>query len=332
MSTEFHPALRAFAAPRGLKHPHMQSILSGMGPRGRWLRYRAGDFVKRSDRVIVECGGGVRLLGLRTQVPRESRGLVIVLHGWEGCADSNYMLSAGARLFASGFDVLRLNFRDHGGTHHLNEELFHSCRIDEVVGAVAAVQGMHPSGPLFLAGFSLGGNFALRVAVRASMAGITLRRVIAICPVLRPHSTMRALEEGLWVYRRYFLRRWRRSLVAKACEFPERYNFGDLRRFTTLTDTTEHFVRNYTEFPDLDSYLEGYAITGSALQGLAVNSRMIMTRDDPVIPIKDLDDVAETPALSVAVLDYGGHCAMLESFGLRSWIDEELVRQCHAAL
>ena len=63
-----------------------------------------------------------------------------------------------------GFEVVRLNLRDHGATHHLNRELFHSCRLPEVVGAVRALALRFPGMPLVLAGFSLGGNFMLRVA------------------------------------------------------------------------------------------------------------------------------------------------------------------------
>ena len=61
--------------------------------------------------------------------------------------------------------MFRLNFRDHGDTHHLNRDLFHSCRIDEVVGAVRAVRRAFATDPVAVAGFSLGGNFALRVAL-----------------------------------------------------------------------------------------------------------------------------------------------------------------------
>src|SRR6185503_5043977 len=174
---------------------------------------------------------------------------------------------------------------DHGATHALNRELFHSCRIDEVVEATRSAMAAHPAPRTFLIGHSLGGNFAMRVAVRAPAAGLDLTKVVAICPVLRPHSTMRALEEGLWVYRSYFLRRWRRSLLAKAACFPDLYDFGDLRRFPTLTATTDFFATRYAGFADLDAYLSGYAITGDALRNLAVPSRLIASADDPVIPI-----------------------------------------------
>ena len=121
---------------------------------------------------------------------------MILLHGWEGSAEANYVVSVGGLLYDAGFDVFRLNFRDHGDTFALNRELFHSCRIDEVVGAVAAIAARHPAERTFLVGHSLGGNFALRAAARAPAAGIDLTKVVAVCPVLRPQSTMRALEDG----------------------------------------------------------------------------------------------------------------------------------------
>ena len=91
--------------------------------------------------------------------------------------------------------MLRLNFRDHGGTHALNRELFHSCRLPEVVGAVARVQALFPEHRLLLAGFSLGGNFCLRVGARARAAGIRIARIVAVCPVLDPATTLVALEQ-----------------------------------------------------------------------------------------------------------------------------------------
>ena len=320
-------AARAFRAPLGLRHRHVQSLLAGWPLRGSKLRRRAAGLLAAARREIVDCGDGVRLLGFRSVPPGAPRGLAILLHGWEGSADASYVLSVGGRLFDAGFEVFRLNFRDHGESYDLNRELFHSCRIDEVVGATRRIAAAHPAGPIFLVGHSLGGNFALRVAARAPAAGIRLTKVVAICPVLRPQSTMRALEEGLWIYREYFLRRWRRSLLAKAAYFPELYEFGDLRRFPTLTATTDFFVRQYTPFGDLDAYLSGYAITGEALRGLAVPARLIAAADDPVIPIADLDDLAASKALEISVFAHGGHCAFIEDYRLRSWADKAVLAE-----
>lgn len=325
-------AVQNFEPPRGLRHRHVQSLLAGWPLRQRWLRRRSAGLLAASRAEIVACGDGVRLLGYFSGRPRESKGLAILLHGWEGSAEASYVLSVGGLLYDAGFAVFRLNFRDHGDTYALNRELFHSCRIEEVVGAVAEIAARHPSERLFIVGHSLGGNFALRVAARAPAAGIAVTKVVAVCPVLRPSSTMRALEEGLWVYRRYFLRRWRRSLSAKAACFPELYDFGDLRRFRTLTATTEFFATRYAGFPDLDSYLNGYAITGEALAKLAVPAKVIAAADDPVIPIADLADLAASPALSIEVLAHGGHCAFIEDYRLRSWVDRAVLAELEAAV
>jgi predicted alpha/beta-fold hydrolase len=322
-----HGHTREFRAPVGLRHRHVQSLLAGWPLRQRLVRRRAAGLLGAARPEILDCGDGIRLLGLYSGTPEASRGLAILLHGWEGSAEASYVLSVGARLYEAGFEVFRLNFRDHGATHALNRDLFHSCRIEEVVHATRSAMAAHPARNTFLIGHSLGGNFALRVAVRAPSAGLDLTKVIAICPVLRPHSTMAALESGLWVYREYFLRRWRRSLLAKAACFPELYEFGDLRRFSTLTATTEFFVKRYTPFPDLDAYLRGYAVTGDVLAELSIPTRLIVAADDPVIPIVDLDDIARPAALAVDVLPHGGHCGFLESYRLRSWLDRAVLAE-----
>jgi predicted alpha/beta-fold hydrolase len=305
--------------------------LAGWPWRQRWLRRRSASLLAASRDELVDCGAGVRLLGHFSAQPAEPKGLAILLHGWEGSAEANYVVSVGGLLYDAGFAVFRLNFRDHGDTFALNDELFHSCRIDEVVGAVSAIAMRHRAKRTFVVGHSLGGNFALRAAARAPALGIDLTKVVAVCPVLRPSSTMRALEDGLWVYRWYFLRRWRRSLEAKAACFPELYDFGDLRRFRTLTATTEFFVTRYASFPDLGTYLNGYAITGDALARLAVPAKIIAAADDPVIPVADLADLAASPALSIEVLARGGHCAFLEDYRLQSWVDRAVLAEIEAA-
>jgi len=314
-----------FRPPAAYRNAHLQSVAAHLPPRRRWIRTAAADLLGRSEQTIVAAGDGVRLGGAVARASGESRGLVVMLHGWEGCAESSYMLSAGAALLAAGFDVFRLNLRDHGDTHHLNEGLFHSCRIDEVVAAVASIQRTLEPRRLALVGHSLGANFALRVAVRAPGHGIAIARVFAVAPVLRPAATMRALEEGFWLYRHYFLHRWRRSLYRKAELFPALYRFGDLRRLPTLTATTDFFVREYTEFPTLGAYLDGYALTGDRLADLTVPARAVFAADDPVIPVGDIDRLARPAALAIELVRHGGHCGFIEGLSRPRWVDAEMV-------
>ena len=126
----------AYRPPRWLRNPHVQSVLSSMPLRRaaglRELRRLGAETTEH----IITVEDGVRLQGFHSQLPKSdapSRGLVLLLHGWEGSSESSYMRHTAAQLLARGFEVFRLNFRDHGDTHHLNEGMFHSNRIDEVV-------------------------------------------------------------------------------------------------------------------------------------------------------------------------------------------------------
>ena len=144
-----------------------------------------------SDELLLECGDGVTLQAFHSSPAKRGREpgkrLAVLLHGWEGSADSTYVLSLAQTLFAHGFEVVRLNLRDHGATHHLNRELFHSCRLPEVVGAVRALAQQFP-------GMPHGARRAFRWAAisccawprTAKRAHLPIERVIAVSPVLDP--------------------------------------------------------------------------------------------------------------------------------------------------
>lgn len=319
-----------FTPPPWLSNAHVQSIVPSLRLRRPLLMRRARALLACAQTQIVDCGDGVRLMGhysSQTAAGRApARDLAILLHGWEGSADSLYVLSLGSHLFKLGCDVYRLNFRDHGPTHHLNEDLFHSCRLDEVVGAVRSIQQATPERRLTIAGFSLGGNFALRVAARAPAAGIHLARAVAICPVLRPHSTMDILEEGSFVYRQYFISKWKRSLRLKQRFFPRRYDFSSILAQRSIKAMTQIMVERYSEFASLDAYLNGYAIVGDALAGLTVPSHLLLSLDDPIIPARDLEQLARTAHLQVTTIAHGGHCGFMDGFNRESWADRQVGR------
>lgn len=295
------------------------------------MERRARRLISASETSILDCGEGVRLQIYRADPARAGYSpndrVAVLLHGWEGSAQSMYILSLGQQLFERGFEVVRLNLRDHGDTHHLNREIFHSCRLAEVVGAVRCIERASGGRPLYLVGFSLGGNFMLRVAAQAGEAGIRIARVVAVSPVLDPHETLEALESGLFAYHRYFVRKWCRSLLRKQAAWPGVYDFADLIRLADLRRMTDELVRRFTEFPTLGDYLQGYAITGSRLAGLEVPCRIITAADDPIIPARALERLARSPALRITLTRYGGHSGFFERLSGPTWAEARILEE-----
>lgn len=314
-----------FRPLRWLRSRHLQSMLASTAwRRGRVLRH-AQPLLAASREQLLDCGGGVRLQCFISSPAPSAGAPVVLLHGWEGSADSLYMLSLAQQLFERHFEVARLNLRDHGETHHLNRELFHSCRLAEVSGAVRAVQQRYRGRPLQLVGFSLGGNFMLRVAAKAAESGLNLERVIAVSPVLEPAETLAALQRGMPGYQLYFVRKWRRSLLKKQAAWPDSYDFSELMRLGDLERMTAELVRSYTDFPALADYLNGYAITGSRLARLEVPSTILASLDDPIIPVGGLGQLAQPAALSITVTRYGGHCGFFERLAGPSWLEQRIL-------
>lgn len=315
------PDAAAFRPSWPWRYGHAQTVLaSGPLRRAAVLRW-ARDLRAREERVVLEAGVGVRLSGRYTgqQSQPSARGLAIIVHGWEGSADSTYVLESGARLLADGWDVFRLNLRDHGGSHVLNPGLFHSGLIDEVVVAVRALTQRYPAPRVLIAGYSLGGNFALRVALRAPALGIALTCALAVCPVIDPGHSMCAMEAGPAIYARYFLRRWGNSLRRKQRAFPATRYFesGELR--LSLRELTRVLVERHTDYAGLDGYFDAYAVNGQRLAALAVPTAILTARDDPVIPIADFEALPTPASLTLAIAPYGGHCGFLRSLSAPSF-------------
>jgi len=318
-----------FNPPRLLRNPHVQSVLASSSVR-RFVSLRRGAEIETNAvEHILDCGEGIRLQGFHTlqRALPEARGLVVMLHGWEGSARSNYVLSTGARLLREGFDVFRLNFRDHGKTHHLNREIFHSCRIDEVVNAVREIAARFPSRALAIAGFSLGGNFALRVALRAPAAAIPLAYALAVCPVISPASGLFGLENGPRFYQQYFLYKWTRSLRAKQALFPDTELFSREELDDDLRGLTQSLVLRHTSFGSLESYLNGYSIEGDRLATLRVPATILTSADDPVIPIEDFRKLKLPPNVELDIAAHGGHCAFIRDFSLRSFTEDYIAER-----
>jgi uncharacterized protein len=308
-----------FRPPLWLRNPHVQSILATTFVRRGAIERRARPLIAAEREQLLECSAGMRLQCFVSSPPRGNGRAIVVLHGWEGSQESIYVLSLAQLLFEQGFEVARLNLRDHGETHHLKRELFHSCRLPEVIGALGALQRQFSARTLSAVGYSLGGNFLLRAAARARESGLDLEQVVAVSPVLDPTETLVALETAMPGYQGYFVRKWRRSLRKKQAAWPRDYDFADAG--SDLREMTERLVLRHSEFARLEDYLDGYSITGARLASIASPAHILTSRDDPMIPVGGLGRIARPDSLTVTVTRYGGHCGFIERLEGITWAE-----------
>jgi len=281
---------------------------------------------RASRNITLKTGDGVRLFAEyapASQTP--PKGLVILLHGWEGSSRSAYVRSTGRHLHAQGFEVCRLNLRDHGDSHHLNRGLFFATLIDEVRDAVRQVAHRVRRLRTFLIGFSLGGNFALRVALAGSGPPIeNLEHVVCISPALDPARATDRIDQQALI-RRYFLNKWRRSLRKKESLYPDLYSFTKALKIGTVREMTEYLVAANSPYENAKDYFGRYTLTGRTLRDLQVPATIIASADDPIIPVEDLYGLALNRRTRLSVQRFGGHNGFVQGPSLRSWYDKFMV-------
>ena len=301
----------SFKPPFGLRNPHSQTIFSSMGRKFLKAKWQPEFLATTQVREINVAG--VKLV-VHSNFQNTTSGqtpLIMMVPGWLGNVESTYVLSGAHALWQGGFNVVRINLRDHGDTAHLNSGLFHSALIDEVVVLVETLMNEFPQAPAGLIGYSMGGNFALRIAKQIPEL-ITL----AICPALSPKETMLKISNNI-IYEQYFMRKWRDLWSKKQVAFPQLYNFEDAMSLSSVTSLTNYFVKYHTEYDNTDDYFAAYDLTGGALNG--VKAKILAAGDDPIIPAEHYANLPNS--ISLDWVASGGHGAFLENWQFESWCD-----------
>ena len=264
---------------------------------------------------------------LEARVSSEPTGapLVTIIHGWLGDSGSWYVQRTARALTASGFRVACLLLRDHGGTAYRNREMFNSARLGEVLDACNALVEQCSPTSAGIMGFSLGGNFALRLASHADLDR-RLAACLAISPVIDPAATVRAIDTGWLVYRKWFVDKWRLALKEKQAAFPDEYRgLAGAMRLSTVAGITDYLVGRYLPYRDSNHYYSHYDLRGDGLANVRIGTHIIAAEDDMVIPGASYAEVTPNDHVELEMFRHGGHCGFLEDWRLNCYLDRASV-------
>ena len=310
-----------YLPPPLLRSPHVQTVLSSRLLR-RLTRATGTTELPGTECVILPAsltGGPERLMAC-VDTGAAEKPLLILIHGWLGAADSPYMERSARAFRAAGYRVARLLLRDHGGSAHLNEEMFHSGRIEEVVAACNALCERYPAPGAGLMGYSLGGNFTLRTLAHPALSR-RIRAGLAVCPVIDPAPAAIELDAGWYGYRWWFIKKWHRAMREKMAAFPHRYDFGNTFKEDSVVRLTERFVQEHTDYDTVEDYYRDYTITNELLERIDRPCWLVAAADDPVVAIEPVRALRATDQLRIEISDHGGHCAFLDSYSLSTYLN-----------
>jgi predicted alpha/beta-fold hydrolase len=275
---------------------------------------------------LYDTEPGVQVLVHSQAPPGDPIAQLILVHGLEGSSAAGYARSLTQAALEAGCAVHRFNMRSCGGTEHLSgRTLYHSGQTADLLAVIREL----PSGaPIFLTGFSLGGNVVLKLAGELGASASDLfAGVMAISTPIDLAACVRQLDRpSNLIYARRFVSRLKERIRAKERLTPGLFDLGGLEMVHNIYDFDDRFTAQAFGFGSADNY---YATQSSNqfLDRIRVPTLLVVAKDDPLIPFAVYDHPAfsTNPHLRLLAVEHGGHLGFISKTRPRFWLDQVLV-------
>ena len=264
------------------------------------------------------------------------RPTLVILHGLEGSCDSGYIRGTAEKAWVAGFNVVRLNQRNCGGSERMSNTLYHSGLSGDVLAVVTELIEQDGTPEVFAVGFSMGGNLVLKMAGElGGDAPEELRAVVAVAPALDLAACADALAEPRnFIYERHFVKRLKKRMRLKASLFPELFPLAEIGGFgeiATVRDFDDLITARFCNFRDAGDY---YARSSASVvvSQIRLPTLIITSKDDPFVPFAPFENPAirNNPNITLVATERGGHCAYIsaENGMERFWAEARIVEYC----
>jgi uncharacterized protein len=301
-----------------LSHGDLQTIA------GRYWPADWDDSNHPAESRLFATEDGVQVLAKINRVG--ARRTLLLVHGLTACSEARYMLSAARLALRRGFNTVRLNVRNCGGTERLAPTLYHSGLTVDLRHVAESLADE----PLFILGFSMGGNMALKLA--GEWADAPPAHVRGICgvsvPIRLDLCSKRIGEARNRVYELRFLRQLRATLAYKKRLMPAVFQGVDGERAASIWEFDDKVTAPSFGFQSAADY---YARASAAayLERIRLPSLLIESEDDPFIPWEVYAQERafdHNPHVNLLASRGGGHVAFLARRSHRFWAEEQALR------
>ena len=299
------------------KNPHLATIAGNFWSRPQSeLRWPV-----RADRYQTEPG--VEILVHSQRPDSAPRGDLVMVHGLEGSSASGYARSMAYAALEAGFATHRINLRSCGGTEALALSNYHSGQTSDVLHVLRELK-RESSLPIYLAGFSLGGNVSLKLAGELGESAADL--LAAVCAVSTPidlAACANALGKPInYLYANRFLARLKEKIRIRARQAPEIYSTENLKHVRTIYDFDDYYTARLFGFGTAANYYKTQS-SNQYLEKIRVPTLVVVAKDDPLVPFAVYDHPAfrENPCLRLLAVDHGGHIGFISRRRPRFWLD-----------
>ncbi len=239
---------------------------------------------------------------------------VIIVHGLEGSSESRYVIGTGSKAWQRGWNVVRMNMRNCGGTESLTPTLYHSGMSSDVAAVVNTLIDQDRLERIAAVGFSMGGNLVLKmIGEWGANVPTQVKAAVGISPAIDLAVSADTLHHRAnRLYEWKFMRGLRSRIKRKAKLFPDRYDLRYLRGVKTIREFDHEITARYSGFTGADDYY-ARAAAANVIDKIAIPTLVIHADDDPFIRLtaESRAKLEHNPNIEFIETAHGGHCAFL---------------------
>lgn len=297
-----------------VRNPHLLTIFANFAQR------RLDTTRFPIEHSYLETEPGVRIL-VHTQRPSApAKGEILLIHGLEGSSDAGYMRSMSQLALEAGYAVHRMNMRSCGGTDSHCNTMYHAGLTSDTLAILRRIK----TGPVFLLGYSLGGNVALKLAGELANKGASL--LASVCAISTPIDLaacvrkMSETQNRLYEWR--FLSRLKQRIRRRAAQMPDLYSTELLDKISSVYEFDDKLTAQFFGFGSADNYYETQSAK-NFLASIRVPTLIVQAKDDPLVPfdIFSHSAISANPHIKLFAVDHGGHLGFLANAAPRFWVD-----------
>jgi predicted alpha/beta-fold hydrolase len=275
------------------------------------------------EAAIYQTEPDVKVLVHAQRPDAAPRGEIIMVHGLEGSSAAGYARSMSYAALEAGYATHRFNMRSCGGTENLALSNYHSGQTGDLLHVVRERRKKSDL-PIYLVGFSLGGNVVLKLT--GELGDQARGLLTAVCAVSTPID-LKACAKALgqrknFLYEQRFLQRLRERIRLRHKQAPEIYSLEPLKKIRTIYEFDDLYTGPLFGFGNADTYYTTQS-ANQFIAGIRVPALMIQAKDDPLIPFEVYDHPAfrENPHLTLLPVEHGGHLGFIARGKPRFWLD-----------
>ena len=240
--------------------------------------------------------------------------LVVVLHGLEGNAQRPYMLATAKIFNQNDYDAVCVNYRGCSGQPNLKYRSYHSGATEDLDEIIRHILNTKHYSEIYLNGFSLGGNVALKYLGEGRIIPEQIRAAIAVSvPCYLYGSCLELHTFKNTLYSDMFKKHLIEKLRSKQKQFPELVSVEEINTIKTLKDFDDVYTSKAHGFKDALDYYEKCSSL-QFLSGIKIPTLILNAKDDTFLS-EECYPVPEAESNSKLFLEmpkYGGHVGFYE--------------------